>query len=78
MNTPAPYDLAPLGPLLLVGALFALAPLGWVWLRERRPTPAARLQALTWVTLFLTSTWCSSRLHAAYRLGLGCPDWPVC
>ena len=79
MNAPAPYDLAPLGSLLLGGALFALAPLGWVWLRERRPTPAARLQALTWVTLFLTFDLV---LFGAFtRLtdsGLGCPDWPGC
>ncbi|MEO7708062.1 MAG: COX15/CtaA family protein [Caldimonas sp.] len=79
MTTPAPYDLAPLGTLLLVGALFALAPLGWVWLSERRPPPAARLQALTWVTLFLTFDLV---LFGAFtRLtdsGLGCPDWPGC
>jgi len=79
MNTPAPYDLAPLGALLVVGALLALGPLGWVWLRERRPTPAARLQALTWVTLFLTFDLV---LFGAFtRLtdsGLGCPDWPGC
>jgi len=79
MNAPAAYDLAPLVPLLLVGAVFALAPLGWVIFRERRPTPSARLQALTWVTLFLTFDLV---LFGAFtRLtdsGLGCPDWPGC
>ena len=79
MSTPAPYNLAPLGALLVVGALLALAPLGWVWLRERRPTPATRLQALTWMTLFLTFDLV---LFGAFtRLtdsGLGCPDWPGC
>ena len=79
MNAPAAYDLAPLVPLLLVGAVFALAPLGWVFFRERRPTPSARLQVLTWVTLFLTFDLV---LFGAFtRLtdsGLGCPDWPGC
>ena len=79
MSAPAPYDLAPLVPLLAVGALLALAPLAWVWLRERKPTPAARLRALTWVTLFLTFDLV---LFGAFtRLtdsGLGCPDWPGC
>ena len=79
MTTPAPYDLAPLGPLLAVGALLALAPLVWVWLRSPEPTAAARLQALTWVALFLTFDLV---LFGAFtRLtdsGLGCPDWPGC
>jgi cytochrome c oxidase assembly protein subunit 15 len=79
MSAPAPYDLAPLLSLLAVGALLALAPLGWVWLRQRRTTPAARLRALTWVTLFLTFDLV---LFGAFtRLtdsGLGCPDWPGC
>ena len=79
MNGPAPYDLAPLVPILAVGALLALAPLAWVWTRERKPTPAARLRALTWMTLFLTFDLV---LFGAFtRLtdsGLGCPDWPGC
>ena len=79
MTSPAPYDLAPLGVLLAVGALLALAPLAWVWLRTPEPTAASRLQALTWVALFLTFDLV---LFGAFtRLtdsGLGCPDWPGC
>ena len=79
MNSPAPYDLAPLGAILLVGALLALAPLVWIGFRERHAKPAARLRALTWVTLFLTFDLV---LFGAFtRLtdsGLGCPDWPGC
>jgi cytochrome c oxidase assembly protein subunit 15 len=79
MNGPASYDLAPLVPILAVGALLALAPLAWVWTRERKPSPAARLRALTWMTLFLTFDLV---LFGAFtRLtdsGLGCPDWPGC
>ena len=79
MTSPAPYDLAPLGALLAVGALLALAPLAWAWRRSAEPTAAARLQALTWVALFLTFDLV---LFGAFtRLtdsGLGCPDWPGC
>ena len=79
MNSPAPYDLAPLAAILLAGALLALAPLVWIRFRERDAKPAARLRALTWVTLFLTFDLV---LFGAFtRLtdsGLGCPDWPGC
>ncbi len=79
MNAPAPYDLTPLGAILLVGAVLALAPLAWVWARERDMTAATRMRALTWVTLFLTFDLV---LFGAFtRLtdsGLGCPDWPGC
>ena len=79
MSPAAPYDLAPLVPMLVVGALLALAPLAWVRLRERAPTPGSRLKALTWVALFLTFDLV---LFGAFtRLtdsGLGCPDWPGC
>ncbi len=73
------YDLAPLLRLMLLGAVIALGPLAWVWLRNRRSTPLRRLQALTVLTLFLTFDLV---LFGAFtRLtdsGLGCPDWPGC
>ena len=79
MDTQPLYDLAPLMQLLLLGALVALAPLAWVWLRNRRSSPLRRLQALTVLTLFLTFDLV---LFGAFtRLtdsGLGCPDWPGC
>jgi heme a synthase len=83
MNPPAAYDLSPIGAVALVGGLLALGPLLWVWLRQTPAgsgeRPAARLQALTVVTLFLTFDLV---LFGAFtRLsdsGLGCPDWPGC
>lgn len=80
MNTaPAAYNLAPTLWLLLFGAVLALAPLAWVWRRQRGSTPLARTQALTVLTLFLTFDLV---LFGAFtRLtdsGLGCPDWPGC
>ena len=77
--TPAPYDLAPLLAVLALGAVLALRPFAWVWRRCRDQGPAARLQALTVLTLFLTFDLV---LFGAFtRLtdsGLGCPDWPGC
>ena len=78
--TAAPaYDLAPLASLMLVGALLALGPVLWVWLRNRRTAPLKRVQALRLLTLFLTFDLV---LFGAFtRLtdsGLGCPDWPGC
>jgi heme a synthase len=82
MAAVAPYDLAPLAAVALTGALLALGPLVWVWLRHRKAGeagPAARLHALTLLTLFLTFDLV---LFGAFtRLtdsGLGCPDWPGC
>ncbi|HEY2926218.1 COX15/CtaA family protein [Piscinibacter sp.] len=79
MNAPALYDLTPLARMALLGAALALGPLAWVWLRHRRAEPAARLRALTLLTLFLTFDLV---LFGAFtRLtdsGLGCPDWPGC
>lgn len=79
MNPVAAYDLAPLAIIALVGASLALGPLAWVWLRHRDARPAARLRALTVLTLFLTFDLV---LFGAFtRLtdsGLGCPDWPGC
>ena len=78
-SSPAPYDLAPLLTILLLGALLALGPLAWLWLRHRHTEPSARLRALTVMTLFLTFDLV---LFGAFtRLtdsGLGCPDWPGC
>ena len=79
MSSPAPYDLAPLLAILAVGALLASLPFAWVWRRDRHAGTAARLQALTVLTLFLTFDLV---LFGAFtRLtdsGLGCPDWPGC
>lgn len=73
------YDLAPLGWLLLVGALIALGPVLWIWRRHAGAGSARRLHALTLLTLFLTF---DLTLFGAFtRLtdsGLGCPDWPGC
>ena len=79
MNPVAPYDLTPLAGIALLGVLLALGPLVWVWQRHRDARPAARLRALTVLTLFLTFDLV---LFGAFtRLtdsGLGCPDWPGC
>ncbi len=73
------YDLSPLLRMMLFGALLALGPLTWVWLRQRRASTPHRVQALTLLTLFLTFDLV---LFGAFtRLtdsGLGCPDWPGC
>lgn len=73
------YDLAPLVRLMLLGAVIALGPLAWVWLRNRHHAPVRRWQALAVLTLFLTFDLV---LFGAFtRLtdsGLGCPDWPGC
>ena len=73
------YDLAPLLELMALGAVIALAPLLWVWHRNRGAGSARRLQALGLLTLFLTFDLV---LFGAFtRLtdsGLGCPDWPGC
>ena len=80
MNAATPlYDYSPLVQMMLTGALIALGPLLWLVLRNRRASPARRLQALTVLTLFLTFDLV---LFGAFtRLtdsGLGCPDWPGC
>jgi cytochrome c oxidase assembly protein subunit 15 len=75
----APYDLAPIASIALVGALVALVPVAWVWRRERGKGATARLHALTVLALCLTFELV---LFGAFtRLtdsGLGCPDWPGC
>lgn len=73
------YDLAPALELMALGLAIAGLPLAWVWRKNRGRTPAARLQALAVLTLFLTFDLV---LFGAFtRLtdsGLGCPDWPGC
>ena len=73
------YDLTPILRLALLGAVLALGPLAWVWLRNRQASPPARLRSLTLLTLFLTFDLVV--FGAFTRLsdsGLGCPDWPGC
>ena len=73
------FNLAPTLHLLITGALVAMVPLSWVWLRNPRASSAQRVRRLTLVTLFLTFDLV---LFGAFtRLtdsGLGCPDWPGC
>lgn len=79
MSEQALYDLSPTLRLMAMGLVLALAPLAWIWLRQRHATPAHRLRLLTLFTLFLTFDLV---LFGAFtRLtdsGLGCPDWPGC
>jgi len=73
------YNLTPVLHLLVMGALVAMLPLCWVWLRNPKASTSRRVQALTLVTLFITFDLV---LFGAFtRLtdsGLGCPDWPGC
>ena len=73
------YDLSPVLHIMLMGVVVALAPLAWMWLRNKQAAPARRLQVLTLLVLFLTFDLV---LFGAFtRLtdsGLGCPDWPGC
>ena len=73
------YDFAPVLELMAFGLVIALAPLAWVWFRNRDHTPVRKLQALVVLTMFLTFDLV---LFGAFtRLtdsGLGCPDWPGC
>ncbi len=79
MNATNLYNLGPALHLLVMGALVAMVPLCWVWLRNPRASTVRRVQLLTWVTLFLT--FALILFGAFTRLtdsGLGCPDWPGC
>ena len=73
------FNLAPLGPVALVGALLALGPLAWLLWQQKRGHPNSFWQALTVITLFLTFDLI---LFGAFTRitdsGLGCPDWPGC
>jgi heme a synthase len=79
MQSQSLYDFSPALSLMLLGVLIALAPLAWVWLRNRQASLPQRLRVLTLLTLFLTFDLV---LFGAFtRLtdsGLGCPDWPGC
>ena len=79
MNEVALYDFSPILRLLLLGALIALGPLAWVWMRNKNASMAKRLRTLTLLTVFFTF---DLTLFGAFtRLtdsGLGCPDWPGC
>jgi heme a synthase len=79
MATQNLYDLSPALRLMTMGLAVALAPLAWVWLRNKNASIAQRLRVLTLVTLFLTFDLVV--FGAFTRLtdsGLGCPDWPGC
>jgi cytochrome c oxidase assembly protein subunit 15 len=72
-------QLEPLTRVMLMGAIVALGPVAWLWLRSRGAAPAQRLSRLTVFTLFLTFDLVV--FGAFTRLtdsGLGCPDWPGC
>ena len=73
------YNFAPTLHLLIVGALVASVPLGWMWLRQSSATSKQRVVSFTQLTLFITFDLV---LFGAFtRLtdsGLGCPDWPGC
>src|SRR5512133_294131 len=79
MDTVSLVNLSPVVRVMLMGAVIALGPLSWIWLRHRQASGAQRLRALTLLTLFLTFDLV---LFGAFtRLtdsGLGCPDWPGC
>ncbi len=79
MNAPELYDFTPVLRFALAAVVIALAPLAWVWLRNRGAPAGRRRRALTVLTLFLTFDLV---LFGAFtRLtdsGLGCPDWPGC
>ena len=46
MDSQALYDLSPVARMMLMGVVIALGPLAWVWLRNRKASPARRLHAL--------------------------------
>ena len=79
MNEVSLFNIAPLLQLLALAVLLAIAPLSWVWMKNRHTQVAHRMRHLTLITLFLTFDLV---LFGAFtRLtdsGLGCPDWPGC
>lgn len=79
MAAPELYNFNPLLLLAALCLLLGAVPLGWIWFRHRHASPAVRLRALTFFTLFLTFDLVV--FGAFTRLtdsGLGCPDWPGC
>ena len=79
MNEVSLFNIAPLLQLLALAVLLAIAPLSWVWMKNRHTQVTHRMRHLTLITLFLTFDLV---LFGAFtRLtdsGLGCPDWPGC
>ena len=79
MNEVSLFNTALLLQLLALAVLLAIAPLSWVWMKNRHTQVAHRMRHLTLITLFLTFDLV---LFGAFtRLtdsGLGCPDWPGC
>jgi cytochrome c oxidase assembly protein subunit 15 len=79
MNDVPLVDLSPTLRLALLALVIALLPLSWVWLRQRGGDTAARIAALTAVTLFLTfDLIVFGSFTRLTDSGLGCPDWPGC
>ena len=73
------FNTGPLLQLLALAVLLAVAPLTWVWLKNRHSQVTLRIRHLTLITLFLTFDLVV--FGAFTRLtdsGLGCPDWPGC
>ena len=79
MNEVSLFNIALLLQLLALAVLLAIAPLSWVWMKNRHTQVTHRMRHLTLITLFLTFDLV---LFGAFtRLtdsGLGCPDWPGC
>ena len=79
MNDVPLVDLSPTLRLGLLALVIATLPLSWVWLRQRGRDTAARIAALTAVTLFLTfDLIVFGSFTRLTDSGLGCPDWPGC
>jgi cytochrome c oxidase assembly protein subunit 15 len=77
--TPPLVDLEPLLLLLLLGLVLAAFPLAWLAWRHRHAPAAARLSALTALTVFLTfDLVVFGSFTRLTDSGLGCPDWPGC
>ena len=73
------YNLEPLLELIFLALVLLVLPLAWVWRRHANASGQKKMQALVWVTLFLTFDLVM--FGAFTRLtdsGLGCPDWPGC
>lgn len=73
------YNLEPLLELIFLALVLLVLPLAWVWRRHASASGQQKMQALVWVTLFLTFDLVM--FGAFTRLtdsGLGCPDWPGC
>lgn len=79
MNDVPLVDLSPTLRLGLLALVIAILPLSWVWVRQRGRDTAARIAALTAVTLFLTfDLIVFGSFTRLTDSGLGCPDWPGC